>query len=81
VANETFRRHYVVDHFLDMGRTVTNVLGNAVAVAVVAKWEVTIQAKKLYADGQGRETGAPMSETLDVGSTGSRVRGRSPPRM
>jgi hypothetical protein len=49
---------------------VTNVLGNAVAVAVVAKWEVTIQAKKLYADGQGRETEAPMSETLDVGSTG-----------
>ncbi|MBK4735429.1 dicarboxylate/amino acid:cation symporter [Noviherbaspirillum pedocola] len=28
-----------VDHFLDMGRTVTNVLGNAIATAVVAKWE------------------------------------------
>jgi Na+/H+-dicarboxylate symporter len=28
-----------VDHFLDMGRTVTNVLGNAVASAAVAKWE------------------------------------------
>ena len=29
---------------------------------------LTIQAKKLYADGQGRETEAPMSETLDVGA-------------
>ena len=28
-----------VDHFLDMGRTATNVVGNAVASAVVAKWE------------------------------------------
>jgi Na+/H+-dicarboxylate symporter len=31
-----------VDHFLDMGRTVTNVLGNAIATAVVAKWEDAI---------------------------------------
>jgi len=31
-----------IDHFLDMGRTVTNVLGNAVATAVVAKWENAI---------------------------------------
>ena len=28
-----------VDHFLDMGRSATNVLGNCVATAVVAKWE------------------------------------------
>ena len=28
-----------VDHFLDMGRSATNVIGNAVATAVVAKWE------------------------------------------
>lgn len=28
-----------IDHFLDMGRTATNVLGNAIATAVVAKWE------------------------------------------
>ncbi|ABD71162.1 sodium:dicarboxylate symporter [Rhodoferax ferrireducens T118] len=31
-----------VDHFLDMGRTVTNILGNAIATAVVAKWENAI---------------------------------------
>ena len=28
-----------VDHFLDMGRSGTNVVGNAVATAVVARWE------------------------------------------
>jgi Na+/H+-dicarboxylate symporter len=28
-----------VDQFLDMGRSATNVVGNAVATAVVAKWE------------------------------------------
>lgn len=28
-----------VDHFLDMGRSATNVLGNCIATAVVAKWE------------------------------------------
>jgi Na+/H+-dicarboxylate symporter len=28
-----------VDHFLDMGRSATNVVGNAVAAAVVARWE------------------------------------------
>ena len=28
-----------VDHVLDMGRSATNVAGNSVAAAVVAKWE------------------------------------------
>ncbi|WP_085808565.1 dicarboxylate/amino acid:cation symporter [Sphingomonas sp. TZW2008] len=28
-----------IDHFLDMGRSATNVVGNAVASAVIAKWE------------------------------------------
>lgn len=28
-----------VDHFLDMGRAATNVVGNAIATAVVTKWE------------------------------------------
>ncbi len=31
-----------VDHFLDMGRSATNVVGNAVASAVVAKWETRL---------------------------------------
>jgi len=28
-----------VDQFLDMGRSATNAVGNAIATAVVAKWE------------------------------------------
>jgi Na+/H+-dicarboxylate symporter len=32
-----------VDHFLDMGRTATNVIGNAVAASVIAKWEGAIE--------------------------------------
>jgi Na+/H+-dicarboxylate symporter len=32
-----------VDHFLDMGRSATNVVGTAVASVVVAKWEGTLQ--------------------------------------
>ncbi len=39
-----------IDHFLDMGRTATNVLGNAIATAAVAKWEGAV---------------APAGETLD----------------
>ncbi|RQR24553.1 dicarboxylate/amino acid:cation symporter [Burkholderia sp. Bp9143] len=38
-----------VDHFLDMGRTATNVLGNAVASVAVAKWE-NVLAPSLSAD-------------------------------
>jgi ABC-2 type transport system permease protein len=30
--------------------------------------ELTVDAKKVYADGQGRETAAPMNETVDVGA-------------
>jgi Na+/H+-dicarboxylate symporter len=33
-----------VDHFLDMGRSATNVVGNAVAASVVARWEGTLEA-------------------------------------
>jgi Na+/H+-dicarboxylate symporter len=28
-----------VDHFLDMGRSATNVIGNSIATVVVSKWE------------------------------------------
>jgi Na+/H+-dicarboxylate symporter len=31
-----------IDHFMDMGRTATNILGNAIATAAVAKWEKAI---------------------------------------
>ena len=36
-----------VDHFLDMGRSATNVIGNAVATAVVAKWDAETPAPAL----------------------------------
>ena len=35
-----------VDHFLDMGRSATNVVGNAVAASVVACWEGTLNAER-----------------------------------
>jgi Na+/H+-dicarboxylate symporter len=35
-----------VDHFLDMGRSATNVVGNAVASTVVARWEGTLNAEE-----------------------------------
>lgn len=35
-----------VDHFLDMGRSGTNVVGNAVASSVVARWEGTLEPPK-----------------------------------
>ena len=41
-----------IDHFLDMGRTATNVIGNGIATAVVAKWEGAL--------------GPPLPEDADV---------------
>ncbi|HWA01108.1 MAG TPA: dicarboxylate/amino acid:cation symporter [Caulobacterales bacterium] len=35
-----------VDHFLDMGRSATNVVGNSVASAIVAKWEKELGPKR-----------------------------------
>ena len=34
-----------VDHFLDMGRSATNVVGNAVAATVIARWEGDLQTE------------------------------------
>ena len=43
-----------VDTFLDMGRTATNVVGNAVATAVITKWEDMLQPLR-DPDGEGPE--------------------------
>lgn len=56
-----------VDQFLDMGRTGTNVVGNAVATAVVAKWEgqldkpdpTAIDAKQAPSSNLGTASPAP----------------------
>ena len=43
-----------IDQILDMGRTMTNVIGNSVATAVIAKWEAKRQsAGRGAAQGQG----------------------------
>lgn len=35
-----------VDHFMDMGRTVTNVLGNGIATSVITKWEGMLEVEE-----------------------------------
>jgi Na+/H+-dicarboxylate symporter len=48
-----------IDQFLDMGRTATNVIGNGVATAVVAKWEgglrpmASLEDEEVEASGSG----------------------------
>jgi Na+/H+-dicarboxylate symporter len=37
-----------VDHFLDMGRAATNVVGNSIATAIVSKWEGELAGKAAY---------------------------------
>ncbi len=54
-----------VDHFLDMGRSATNVVGNSIATAVVAKWEKEIGPPRDEAPLPG--TAAPALE--DAGDT------------
>ena len=37
---------FAIDHFLDMGRTATNVVGNAVATSVITKWEGMLEVEE-----------------------------------
>jgi Na+/H+-dicarboxylate symporter len=46
-----------IDQILDMGRTATNVIGNGIATAVVAKWEGELT---------GEGAAAPTEEEIDV---------------
>jgi Na+/H+-dicarboxylate symporter len=39
-----------VDHLLDMGRSATNVVGNAVASTLVAKWENELRPAKVMTE-------------------------------
>ncbi|MBL8485052.1 MAG: dicarboxylate/amino acid:cation symporter, partial [Rhodocyclaceae bacterium] len=52
-----------IDHFLDMGRTVTNVLGNAIATAAVAKWENAITPVDA-AEAEAEEHPLPLGERV-----------------
>ena len=55
-----------IDQFLDMGRTATNVLGNAVATSVITKWEGMLQPPL---DPDGEDLHAP-SDTAEHGRHG-----------
>ena len=55
-----------IDQFLDMGRTATNVLGNAVATSVITKWEGMLQPPL---DPDGGDPHAP-SDTSEHGKKG-----------
>ena len=55
-----------IDQFLDMGRTATNVLGNAVATSVITKWEGMLQPPL---DPDGEDPHAP-SDTSEHGRQG-----------
>ncbi|HZE92684.1 MAG TPA: dicarboxylate/amino acid:cation symporter [Rhizobacter sp.] len=52
-----------IDQFLDMGRTATNVLGNSIATAVVAKWE-----GELLPEGTSDEAPVEVRPDLDLGA-------------
>ena len=52
-----------IDQFLDMGRTATNVFGNSIATAVVAKWEGELAPAGSAADGE------PLAEPVGAGLT------------
>jgi Na+/H+-dicarboxylate symporter len=51
-----------IDQILDMGRTATNVIGNSIATAVIAKWEAK-RAVKQFADGDSVALGQLQGET------------------
>jgi Na+/H+-dicarboxylate symporter len=50
-----------VDQFLDMGRSATNVVGNSVAAAVIAKWEGTLRPEQ-----PGIDEGARVEHPIPV---------------
>ncbi len=57
-----------IDHILDMGRTVTNVLGNAIATTVVAKSEGAIGAPDLSDEDDTSADSNTGSDTWLVGA-------------
>jgi len=54
-----------VDQFLDMGRSATNVLGNAIATAVVAQWEGPLEPPHASPE-LGLDLGAANADTGDA---------------
>ncbi|ACA20692.1 sodium:dicarboxylate symporter [Methylobacterium sp. 4-46] len=52
-----------IDQILDMGRTVTNVLGNGLATAAVAKWQGELE-ETASPEGRGRTSDRAVAEAL-----------------
>ena len=52
-----------IDHFLDMARSATNVIGNSVATAVVSKWEGQLRAEGEPVPGELAQATEPVTST------------------
>jgi len=50
-----------IDHFLDMGRSATNVIGNSIATCVVAKWEGEYDPKRIHEPLEDPEPAHPIA--------------------
>ena len=56
-----------VDHFLDMGRSATNAIGNSIAAAVVSKWEMDREARE-----------GPLPAPIDLPAADHNIRTETP---
>ena len=67
---------FAIDHFLDMGRTATNVVGNAVATSVITKWEGMLEvpepadAERPHAPAHTPHHGTRGLDLRDTNATG-----------
>ncbi len=67
---------FAIDHFLDMGRTATNVVGNAVATSVITKWEGMLEvpepadAERPHAPSHTPHHGTRGLDLRDTNATG-----------
>ena len=59
-----------VDAFMDMGRTATNVIGNSIACAVIAKWEGLLSDPKSDPPVVEEVLGAENSDAAVAASAG-----------
>jgi len=50
-----------IDQILDMGRTMTNVIGNSVATAVIDKWETQRNSKSVASSESSSAYFTPLS--------------------
>lgn len=55
-----------VDRFMSEARAITNLIGNAVATMVVAKWDGALNLERANAILDGREPAAPETETAVI---------------